>query len=84
MSFADGYEATHEIRQWEASLNPRQPPIPIVALSANVMSDVATKCKEVGFSHYISKPVNFTTLSQVVRGYIKEYESNHTQNKQAA
>ncbi|KAG2175702.1 hypothetical protein INT43_001349 [Umbelopsis isabellina] len=85
MPVKDGYEATHEIRQWEASLNPRQPPIPIVALSANVMSDVATKCKEVGFSHYISKPVNFTTLSQVVRGYIKEYESNQAhKNKQAA
>ncbi|KAJ2963624.1 hypothetical protein NQZ79_g1403 [Umbelopsis isabellina] len=84
MPVKDGYEATHEIRQWEASLNPKQPPIPIVALSANVMSDVATKCKEVGFSHYISKPVNFTTLSQVVRGYIKEYESNQAQNKQAA
>lgn len=40
------------------------------------MSDVAEKCKEVGFSNYISKPVNFTTLSNVVRGYIKDHEKH--------
>lgn len=77
----DGYEATREIRQWEEeNLKSPQVPIPIIALSANVMSDVAGKCKAVGFSDYISKPVNFTTLSQVVRGYILQYEQRHGHN----
>ncbi|KAI8577007.1 hypothetical protein K450DRAFT_253934 [Umbelopsis ramanniana AG] len=79
MPVKDGYEATKEIREWEAkTLHTNAYPIPIVALSANVMSDVAEKCKQVGFSNYISKPVNFTTLSNVVRGYIQDHEKHQT------
>lgn len=67
----DGYETTREIREWEKQhLAPNEKPKPIVALSANVMSDVANKCLECGFSTYISKPVNFATLSDVIRGYL--------------
>jgi CheY-like chemotaxis protein len=67
----DGYETTREIREWEKeNLGPTERPKPIVALSANVMSDVANKCLECGFSTYISKPVNFSILSDVIRGYL--------------
>lgn len=67
----DGYETTREIREWEKeNLGPTERPKPIVALSANVMSDVASKCLECGFSTYISKPVNFSILSDVIRGYL--------------
>jgi len=34
------------------------------------MSDVAQKCIETGFTDYISKPVNFATLSEMIRGYL--------------
>jgi CheY-like chemotaxis protein len=56
----DGFEVCEELRQWEKfySLSP----IPIVALSAYVMSDVRTRCAEVGFTTYISKPVDFNAL----------------------
>jgi CheY-like chemotaxis protein len=67
----DGFEATEEIRQWEeTNLKSHQRRIPIVALSANVMSNVASKCLESGFSTYISKPVNFAILSDVIRSYL--------------
>jgi CheY-like chemotaxis protein len=67
----DGYETTREIREWEKQhLGPNDKQMPIVALSANVMSDVANICLECGFSTYISKPVNFATLSDVIRGYL--------------
>lgn len=67
----DGYETTREIREWEKkNLGSNETPKPIVALSANVMSDVADKCLECGFSDYISKPVNFAILSDVIRGYL--------------
>ncbi|CAO3697251.1 unnamed protein product [Rhizopus stolonifer] len=71
MPVKDGYEATREIRQWEQkNLDKNERPIPIIALSANVMSDVADKCLECGFSTYISKPVNFALLSNVIRGFL--------------
>lgn len=68
VSIVDGYEATRDIRQWEQENS--QERIPIVALSANVMSDVAQKCMDCGFSTYISKPVNFATLSDVIRKHL--------------
>ncbi|KAI9314882.1 hypothetical protein BX666DRAFT_2029129 [Dichotomocladium elegans] len=71
MPVKDGYEATRDIRRWEdAHLVHEDRRIPIVALSANVMSDVAQKCMECGFSTYISKPVNFATLSDVIRKHL--------------
>ncbi|OLL25539.1 Peroxide stress-activated histidine kinase mak1 [Neolecta irregularis DAH-3] len=59
----DGFQACLEIREWEKkNLVPEYSPIPIVALSANVMSDVAERCAIAGFTSYISKPINFETL----------------------
>ncbi|CAG8524377.1 10644_t:CDS:10 [Diversispora eburnea] len=67
MPVKDGYETTAEIRAWEAKNLTDEVPVPIIALSANVMSDVSSRCLEVGFTNYISKPVNFATLSDVIR-----------------
>lgn len=69
MPVKDGYETTREIREWETQQGIEKP-IPIIALSANVMSDVADKCLECGFSTYISKPVNFAVLSDVIRNFL--------------
>lgn len=60
----DGYQACREIRQWEAAN--RYPPMPIIALSANVMSDVQEKCAAAGFSDYVAKPVDFIDLSRAM------------------
>lgn len=60
----DGYQACREIRQWEAGS--RQARMPIIALSANVMSDVQEKCIEAGFSDYVTKPVDFIDLSRAM------------------
>ncbi|CAG8437642.1 10517_t:CDS:10 [Ambispora gerdemannii] len=68
MPVKDGYQTTKEIRAWEAdNLSPNQRPIPIIAMSANVFSDVASKCDTAGFNTYVSKPVNFATLSDAIR-----------------
>ncbi len=60
----DGYQACREIRDWEVKGNYSQ--IPIIALSANVMSDVQEKCVDAGFSDYITKPVDFVALSEAL------------------
>lgn len=64
----DGYQACREIREWEEAdaAGGRHRPIPIIALSANVMSDVHEKCVEAGFSKYITKPVDFIALSRAL------------------
>ena len=62
----DGYQACREIREWEAADHDGVPPLPIIALSANVMSDVHDKCVDAGFSKYITKPVDFVMLSRVL------------------
>ena len=57
----DGYQACREIREWEA--REALSPLPIIALSANVMSDVQEKCVSAGFNDYVTKPVDFIDLS---------------------
>ncbi|VUC27195.1 unnamed protein product [Clonostachys rosea] len=60
----DGYQACREIRQWEKEAD--APSMPIIALSANVMSDVQDKCIAAGFSDYVTKPVDFIDLSRAM------------------
>ncbi|KAK0626036.1 hypothetical protein B0T14DRAFT_534284 [Immersiella caudata] len=60
----DGYQACREIREWEARNG--YPPLPIIALSANVMSDVQEKCVQAGFNDYVTKPVDFIDLSNAL------------------
>ncbi|KAK3344033.1 hypothetical protein B0T25DRAFT_315577 [Lasiosphaeria hispida] len=60
----DGYQACREIRNWEA--HEGHTAIPIVALSANVMSDVQEKCVMAGFNDYVTKPVDFIDLSNAL------------------
>ncbi|KAK4162253.1 putative signal transduction histidine-protein kinase [Cladorrhinum sp. PSN259] len=67
----DGYQACREIREWEDKELERVKReegtdgkrLPIIALSANVMSDVQEKCIEAGFNDYVTKPVDFIDLS---------------------
>lgn len=60
----DGYQACRELREWELLGN--YPSMPIIALSANVMSDVQEKCAAAGFSDYVTKPVDFIDLSRAM------------------
>lgn len=64
----DGYQACREIREWEAAAKLRK--LPIIALSANVMSDVQEKCAAAGFSDYVTKPVDFVDLSTAMSKFI--------------
>lgn len=61
----DGFAACTEIRTWEKKN--KSPTTPIIALSANVMSDVAERCAAAGFSRYVSKPVDFKVLGGTIK-----------------
>ena len=61
----DGFATCAEIRAWERENESAT--TPIIALSANVMSDVAERCAVAGFSRYVSKPVDFKVLGDVIK-----------------
>ncbi|CAI4218217.1 unnamed protein product [Parascedosporium putredinis] len=61
----DGYQACREVREWEKRKG-KGATMPIIALSANVMSDVQDKCLAAGFSEYVTKPVDFIDLSRAM------------------
>ncbi|KAI1328613.1 hypothetical protein F5Y16DRAFT_368873 [Xylariaceae sp. FL0255] len=63
----DGYQTCREIREWERRNHYKA--IPIIALSANVMSDVQEKCTTAGFNDYVTKPVDFVDLSTAMSKY---------------
>lgn len=64
----DGYQTCKEIRAWERAN--KFSPLPIIALSANVLGDVYEKCVEAGFNSYLTKPVDFKELSQVLIAFM--------------
>jgi CheY-like chemotaxis protein len=68
MPVKDGYDTCKEIRIWERENN--QPHIPIIALSANVLGDVYSKCVDAGFSSYVTKPVDFQEMGNVLDKFL--------------
>ncbi len=65
----DGFDATREIRKLEIkSIN--QNALPIVAMTANVMSGDRERCLEVGMDDYIGKPVQRDQLESVLRKWL--------------
>jgi len=64
----DGYETTRCIRKWEGERRH----IPIVAMTANAMEGDREKCLQAGMDDYISKPVDFKLLLNIIKRYTAE------------
>jgi CheY-like chemotaxis protein len=79
----DGIEATICIRQWEKESG-RGKSIPIIALTANVFSDVREMFVENGFNDFLAKPIDVSKLDDILnrwipkelRAGVKEYKPN--------
>jgi PAS domain S-box-containing protein len=63
----DGFAATREIRAAELGSGLH---VPIVAMTANVMRGAVEACIAAGMDDYISKPVHYTNLKQVVLRWV--------------
>lgn len=68
MPVKDGFETCKEIRQWER--DNKYEHMVIIALSANVLGDVIAKCVDAGFNSYVTKPVDFKELADVMIKYL--------------
>jgi CheY-like chemotaxis protein/HPt (histidine-containing phosphotransfer) domain-containing protein len=79
MPVMDGYEATRRIRQF----NPR---VPIVALSAHVMSGDRERSLREGMNDFLSKPVDMRKLSEVLAQWLRHADlaENETTSEPAA
>ncbi|WP_328189367.1 ATP-binding protein [Marinobacter sp. OP 3.4] len=62
MPVMDGYEATRRIRQ-----NPEWKKLPVIAVTANVMSGDREECLAAGMDDYITKPYNRDVLDQMIQ-----------------
>jgi CheY-like chemotaxis protein len=65
----DGFDATREIRNLDIRTLYDQP-LPVVAMTANVMSGDRERCLEVGMDDYIGKPVQRDHLEAVLRKWL--------------
>ena len=63
----DGYKATGLIRQGEAGDNYKD--VPIIAMTANALSGDRERCLEAGMTDYVSKPVTFEALQDMLDTY---------------
>lgn len=67
MPIMDGYQATKEIRKLEKEKNIHTP---IIALTANAMSEDKEKCKAAGMDSFLSKPVRKKDLLDAIKQFI--------------
>ncbi len=66
----DGVTATKMLRH-----NPKVSHVPIVALSADALSEQKEQAEAVGFSAYLTKPLNFQKLFPLLSQYLKPEKS---------
>ncbi len=65
----DGFDATREIRKLEIkALDQKR--LPVIAMTANVMSGDRERCLEVGMDDYIGKPVQRDQLAAVLSKWL--------------
>jgi PAS domain S-box-containing protein len=69
----DGYAATRAIR--EATQD--TPALPIIALTANALSDESERCLEAGMNVHVPKPVNWAALFATIDRLVRENRESH-------
>jgi CheY-like chemotaxis protein len=69
MPVMDGFEATRRIRAWESSHRPGRP-LPIIALTANVLAGDREACIAAGMSDYLGKPLGSTRLALMLERHL--------------
>jgi CheY-like chemotaxis protein len=63
-----GIEVTSVIRSFEKKLGERTP---IIGLSAHALQENRERCLEAGMNDYLSKPIDFDTLHQIIQEWVR-------------
>ena len=67
MPEVDGLEATRRIKQiW--------PELPIIATTANTYSETALACKEAGCDGFLTKPLQFRKMFELMQSFFERQE----------
>lgn len=66
MPVMDGYEVARQIRRIESEASWSDPPVRIIAMTANVASGERERCLAAGMDEYIAKPIRIAELSEVL------------------
>ena len=69
MPAMDGYETSRELRA-------RGIDLPVLAVTANAMSEDSGKCLEAGCDDYLSKPIDPTSLVRIVEKLMSDRREN--------
>ncbi len=68
MPIMDGYETTRHIRNPTSGVRDHQ--VPVVALTANAMTEDRDKCIQAGMNDYVSKPLSPSVLVNVIEKWL--------------
>ncbi len=69
LPFIDGYTATRKIREWEVEQSARH--VPILALTANAMTDESRRSREAGCDALLTKPIAKATLLKAIAEHLQ-------------
>ena len=69
MPLVDGFEATRQIREFEAN-SATHTHVPIIALTAGGLGRERDRCLEAGMDDFLSKPVSFKDLKLKVEHWL--------------
>jgi len=67
----DGFAASTAIRQWEKEQGRRD--VPVVALTADVRTDVKARCRAAGMTDYLSKPFTGDQLTALLSKWLGDH-----------
>jgi CheY-like chemotaxis protein len=70
----DGHEATVCIRQCETEQQRAQ--TPVIALTANVLSEDRARCFNSGMNDFLSKPIRMTELHETLKRWLEANEQD--------
>lgn len=84
MPLMDGFEATRQIRRWEADTLPTRTPsrtsIPIIALTAHALAGEKEKCLGVEMDDYLVKPIDEKQLKRVLLQWTAQRKEKEEQS----